>query len=89
MKEILEYEHFLLMKEHLLILKYVLKDIEDGVKIILTDHDWHKLYCCEIGDIFWLNFILKRNWIQQPLEGAALYIGREQIVYSKQVPAIR
>ena len=39
--KIFEYEHNVLMKEHLPMCKYVLKDIEEGLKIILTDHDCH------------------------------------------------
>ena len=39
--KIFEYEHYILMKEHLPMYKYVLNDIEEGLKIILTDHNWH------------------------------------------------
>ena len=76
------------MKEHLPMYKYVLQDIEEGLKIILTDHDWHKPCYREIDDVFHLQFPWKRDWTQQPLEGAALYIGRGRIVCSKQVPQI-
>ena len=37
--KIFEYERYILMKEHLPLYKYVLKDIEEGLKIVLTDHD--------------------------------------------------
>ena len=50
--EILEYERFLLMKDHFPKFKYVLKDIEEGLKIILIDRDWHKRYYCEIDNVF-------------------------------------
>ena len=40
---IFEYEHYNLMSEHLTIYKYVLQDIEEGIKVILTDHHWHKI----------------------------------------------
>ena len=68
--------------------KYLLKDIEESLKIILTDHDWHKQYYREIDNVFFLQFPWKRDWTQQPLEGAAFYIGRGQIVCSNQVPEI-
>ena len=84
--KILVYEHYLLMKDHFLKFKHVLKDIEEDVKIILIDRDWTKRYYCEIDDVFHLNFVWKRSWIQKTLEGAALYIGRERIVCSKRVP---
>ena len=77
--KIFEYEHYILMKEHLPMYKYVLKDIEEGHKIILTDHDWYKRYYNEIDDVFFLQFPWKHAWTSQPLEGAALYIGRCQI----------
>ena len=72
------------MKEYL----PVLKDIEEGYKIILTDNDWYKRYYREIDDIFHLQFPWKCGQTLQPLEGAALYIGRGQIICSKQVPEI-
>ena len=84
--KIFENEHYILMKEHLPIFKNVLNDTEQGLKIILTDPDWHKQYYhIEIDDVYYLQFPWKRDWIQQPLEGAALYIGRGRIVCSKQV----
>ena len=86
-EKIFEYERFLLMKEHLPMFKYVLKDIEEGLKIILTDRDWFKRRVRYIDDVFWLQFPWKRDWSQQPLEGAALYCGEKRIVCSKQVPA--
>ena len=78
--KIFKYEHYILMKEHLTMYKYVLKDIEESLKLILTDCDWYKQYYSEIDDEFHLQFPWKRDWIQQPLEEAALYIGRGQIV---------
>ena len=84
--KIFEYEHYILMKEHLSMYKYVLKDIEEGHKIILTDPDWYKRYYSEIDDVYHLQFPWKRAWTSQPLEGAALYIGRGRIVCSKRVP---
>ena len=59
--------------------KYVHKDIEEGHKIILTDYDWYKQYYKEIDDVYHLQFPWQRGWTSQPLEGAALYIGRGQI----------
>ena len=85
---IFEYEHYILMKELLPMYKYVLKDIEEGLKIILTDYDWSKQYIREIDDVFFLLFPWTRGWIQQPLEGAALYISRGRIACSKRVPEI-
>ena len=41
MDKIFEYEHYIVMTEYLPMFKYVLKDIEEGHKIILTDLDWH------------------------------------------------
>ena len=84
--KILVYENYLHMKDHFPKFKHVLKDIEDGKKTILINCDWTKQYNCEIDDVFWLNFVWKHSWIQKPLEGAALYISREQIVCSKQAP---
>ena len=40
--KIFEYERYILMKEHLPMYKYVLQDIEEDLKIILTNRDWHK-----------------------------------------------
>ena len=87
--KIFEYEHYILMKKHLLMYKYVLQDIEEGLKIILMDHDWHKPCFREIDNIFYLEFPWKRDWIQWPLEGVALYIDRGRIVCSKQAPVER
>ena len=85
-----EYERYILMKEHSKMYKYVLQDIEEGLKRILIDHDWHKQYYREIDNVHNLKFIWKQSWTQQPLEGgAALYIGRGRIVCSKQVPGVR
>ena len=86
--KIFKYEHCILMKEHLPMYKYVLKDIGEGLKIILTDCDWHKQYYSEIDDVCYLQFPWKSDWIQQPLEGTTLYIGRGQIVCSKRVTEI-
>ena len=87
--KIFEYERYILMTEHLPMFKYVLKDIEEGLKIILIDPDWHKQYVREINDVFHLQFPWKRDdWVQQPLEKAALYIGEGRIVCSKQVPSV-
>ena len=83
--KIFECERYILMKEHSVMYKYGLQDIEEGLKVILTDHDWHKQYYREIDNVSHLKFTWKRYQIQQPLEGAALYIGRGQIVCSKQV----
>ena len=86
--KIFEYERHILMTEHLPRFQYVLKDIKEGLKIILTDPDWHKKYYREINDVFHLQFPWKCGQTLQPLEGAALYIGRGQIICSKQVPEI-
>ena len=59
--KIFEYEHYILMKEHLPMYKYVLKDIEEGLKIILTDCNWHKRYNREIDNVYHLKFIWKQN----------------------------
>ena len=86
-QKILEYEHYLLMKDHFPKFKYVLKDIKEGVKIILMCSD-----ICDtlnFNDFFLFNFLWKRNWIIQPLEGAALYIRRKRIVCSQRVPGIK
>ena len=69
--KIFRHECYILMKDHSVMYKYVLQDIEEGVKVILTDKDGHKQYYREIDDIYYLKFIWKRNWIQQPLKGAA------------------
>ena len=86
--KIFEYECYILMKEDLPVYEYVLQDIEDGLKIVLMDRNWHEPYYSEINDVYYLHFPWKRNWIQQPLEGAALYIGRGRIVCSKRVTEI-
>ena len=86
--KIFEYERHILMTEHLPRYKYVLKDIKEGLKIILTDPDWHKKYYREIDDVFHYQFPWKAlDWEHQPLEGAALYIGRGRIICSKRVPS--
>ena len=87
-EKVFEYEHYILMKEHLPRYKYVLKEIEEGHKIILTDHDWHEQHYREIENVHFLQFLWKRDWVQQSLEGAALYICRGRIVCSKQVQEI-
>ena len=74
------------MWEHYPKFKHVIKDIQEGLKIILVDRDWTKQYYCEAGDVFWKKFVWKRNFYDEPLEGAALYIGRQKIVCSNQVP---
>ena len=55
----------MLMKAHPFIHKYVLQDIEEDLKVILTDRDWHKRYYREIDDVYYLKFIWKQNWIHQ------------------------
>ena len=85
---IFEYEHYILMKEHLPMYKHDLKDIEEGHKNVLIDPDWYKRCYSEIDNTFHLQFLWKRAWTSQPLEGAAVYIGRGQIICSKQVPEI-
>ena len=50
------------MKEHLPMYKYVLQDIEECHKIILTDYDWYKRYFSEIDDVLHLQFPWKRGW---------------------------
>ena len=83
----MDYEEDILINDHYPKFKHVLKDIKEGRKIILL--------CSEIRDTFWFdwsefwfNFLLQRNWVVQPLEGAALYLGRKGIVCSKQVPSL-
>ena len=86
--KIFEYERHILMAEHLPKFKYVLKDIKEGLKIILTDRDWHKSCQRYIDDVFHFQFPWKGgDWVQQPLEGAALYIGHGRIVCSKRIPS--
>ena len=67
--------------------KDIIKDIKEGLKIILVDRDWIIQYHCKAGDVFWKNFAWKRSLIQKPLEGTVLYIGGERIVCIKRVPA--
>ena len=83
-EKIFEYERFLLMKEHLPMFKYVLQDIEDGLKIILTDRDWF----CSIDDVLWQQFQWKQIWPKQQLEGTAIYCGFKRIICSKKVSAL-
>ena len=87
--KIFEYERYICTKEHLPMYKYVLQDIEEGLKIILTDYDWCKKYYREIDNVYNLQFIWKQDWIKHLLEEAALYIGRGRIVCSKRVPGER
>ena len=47
-----KYERHILMAEHLPKFKYVLKDIKEGLKIILADPDWHKQTQRYIDDVF-------------------------------------
>ena len=75
------------MTEHLPRYKYFLKDIVQGHKIILMDHDWYKRYNRKIDDVFHYQFPWKRKWKTPSLEGAALYIGRGRIICSKRVPS--
>ena len=69
--KIFEYKRYIHMKEHLPMYKYVLQDIEEGLKIILMDRDWRKTCYRKIENVYHLQFIWKRDWIQQPLEGAS------------------
>ena len=55
---------------------------------ILRDYDWYKQYYKEIDNVFHLQFPWKHAWTSQPLEGAALYIDRGQIICIKRVPKI-
>ena len=87
--KIFKYEGYILMKDYLPMYKHVLQDIEQVLKIILTDRDWHKPCYWEINYVFHLQFPWKQDWIQQPLEGAALYVGRGRIVSSKRVSGER
>ena len=50
--KIFEYERYILMKEHLLMYKYVVKDVEEGHKIVLTDYDWYKQYYVKLTMFF-------------------------------------
>ena len=68
--------------------KYVLEDIKEGIKITLTDRDWHKPYYREINNVHYSQFPWKRDWIHQPLEGVALYLGRGRSVCSKRLTEI-
>ena len=54
--KIFEYERYILMTEHLTIYKYVLQDIEEDLKIVLTDRDWHEPCYREIDNVFHLQF---------------------------------
>ena len=54
--KIFEYERYILMNKHLPMYKYALTDIEEGLKIMLMDHDWHKQYYREIDDVFFYSF---------------------------------
>ena len=80
-----EYERYILMNEHFPMYKYVLQDIKDGMKGILTDHYWNKQYCIEIDDDYFQKFTWKHGWIKQPLEGALTYIGKKKMICSKQI----
>ena len=42
--KISQNEHSILMNEHLTLFQYVLQDIEEGTKVILTDRYWQKQY---------------------------------------------
>ena len=85
-RKILDYEQYLIMKDNHPKFKHVVKDIKEGLKIILVDRDWIKRYYCKAGDVFWKNFVWKISLIQKLLEGPALYIGKERIVCIKGVP---
>ena len=65
------------------LIRYVLRDIKEGVKVILTNHYWYKRYMMAIDDNCFQRFTLKQDWIEQPLEGEATYIGKVQVVCSK------
>ena len=78
--KIFEYERYILMKEHFEMYKYILQDVEEGVKVILNDCHWHKRYCIKIDHDYFQWFTWKQGWTQQSLEVAATYIGKEKIV---------
>ena len=81
-----EDERSILMYEHLTFFQYVLHDIEAGYKVILRDRCWFKRYIMRDGDTYYKKFPWKQTLIEQPLEGAAVYIGKGEIVCSKRVP---
>ena len=83
---IFEYERYILMNEHFTMHKYVLQDIEESVKVLLTNHHWHKRCYREINDDDFQRFTWKQSWTQQSLEGAATYMEKGKIVCSNQVP---
>ena len=74
------------MYDHLTFFQYVLQNIEKGYKVILRDCCWYKRYIMRDGDTFYNKFPWQQTLIEQLLEGAAVYIGKGQIVCSKRVP---
>ena len=60
-----------------------LQDIKDGYKVILRYCYWYKRYIMRNGKTYFKKFPWKQTLIEQPLEGAAVYIGKGQIVCSK------
>ena len=68
-------EQPILRNAHLTLFQNVLQDIEDRIKVILTNYYWHKQYIVRNDATYYKNFPWKQTLIQQPLEGAATYIG--------------
>ena len=54
--KIFDYDDYILMTEHLPMYQYVLQDIEERLKIISTDCDWHEPCYREIDNVFHLHF---------------------------------
>ena len=79
-------EQSILMNQHLARFQFVLQDIRQGFRVILRDRFWFKRYIMRKGDTYYKKFPWKQTLIEQPLEGAAVYIGKGQIVCSKRVP---
>ena len=76
----------ILKYEHISLFDFVLQDIEEGHNIILINCYLHKKNTMQNDNTYYNKFPWKQTLIQQPLEGAATYIGKGRIVYSKRVP---
>ena len=84
----LNQQHFLLndeeswfMDEHFTLFQFVLQDIKHGHKV--RDCCWYKKKSYKMAILVINSF---DGLIEQPLEGAAVYIGKGQNVYSRRVP---
>ena len=85
---LLDDEQSWFMDQHFMLYQFVPQYIEDGHEVVLRDCFCYERCIMQYSDTYYEKFPWKQTLIQQPLEGEAIYIGKGQIVFSKQVPGL-